>query len=121
MKKSQSSFEFLLLFGIVFLIIISMVGIFINYSNEISRKFDKEYLDNIANEIILKVENVYYLGQDNRITLNFNFPKNIKNITFVHINNTINNVELDILQFEVYDDNRIYNISYLTRESFSKI
>ena len=118
MKRSQSSFEFLLLFGIVFLIIISMVGIFINYSNEISRKFDKEYLDNIANEIILKVENVYYLGQDNRITLNFNFPKNIKNITFIHINNTIDDIELDILQFEVYDDTRIYNISYLTRESF---
>ena len=114
--KSQVSLEFAIIFGISFLIIMIFVGIFFTYSEEASEQIDKKYLDRIANKIINEIENVYFLGYGNRVTLKFNFPQNIFNISIGHFTNLVNgeNVSFNTLNFEVLVNKKKFNLTYLT-------
>ena len=114
--KSQVSLEFMIIFGISFFIVMSLVGIFFTYSGEASREIDRKYIDRTANKIINEIENVYYLGYGNRVTLKFNFPENIFNVTIGHFNNIVNGetIKFDTLNFEVLGDNENLNLTYMT-------
>ena len=102
-KKSQSSFEFLMIFGIGFTIILILGSIFFNYSVEAQRSLDKEQINNLAQEIISNVERVYFLGNGNRITMKTNFPDNIINVTIVHKN--LSGIYFDYLDIETFNIN----------------
>jgi uncharacterized protein (UPF0333 family) len=102
LKKGQSSLEFLMIFGIGFLIILILGGIFFGYIGGAKESLNKDQISNIGNEIINSVEKVYFLGVGNKFILKANFPENINNITIVHLNKS----------GVVYD---YLNISYFTK------
>lgn len=116
-KKSQSSLEFMMIFGIGFVIIIMLSGIFFTYFNSEKQSLDHKHLENIGNEIIMNVEKIYFLGNGNRVTINTNFPEGIQNITIKHYENVningkntsfdylfITTVENETMNFNPYEN-----------------
>lgn len=87
-KKSQAAFEFLMIFGIAFSIILIIAGFFMDFSSSESNKLDRNYLDKVFNEVTAEITKVYFSGVGNRIQLNLNFPNKIKNITLHRKTNT---------------------------------
>lgn len=85
-KKSQSSLEFLIIFGIALSMIIILSGIFFSYSSEASSSLSKDQINKIGNEIILNIDKIYFLGSGNKITINTLFPDSINNISIYHMN-----------------------------------
>lgn len=101
-KKSQSSLEFLMIFGIGFTIILILAGIFFSYFNGEKNTLDSKHLDNIGNEIIQNVEKIYFLGSGNRITINTNFPSGIDRIGIRHYENiTVNSQQISFDYLEI--------------------
>ena len=108
-KKTQSSLEFLMIFGIGFTIILILSGIFFTYFNEEKDTLDSKHIENIGNEITKNVEKIYFLGTGNRITINTNFPDGIENITIVHKNNV--NVGGELISYDYL------NVTYIIKKS----
>mgnify|MGYP006286859653 CR=1 FL=1 len=86
-KFAQSSMEFMLIFGISFIIIAVMGGMFYNYFNVEKKSLDNEHLQRIGGEMMNYVEKVYFLGDGNRLSIDTRFPDGIENITIHHLNN----------------------------------
>ena len=86
-KKSQSSLEFLMIFGIGFTIILILSAIFFNYFNAEKNSLDNKHISNLGNQLMQNTEKIYFLGAGNRVTINTNFPEQIKNMNVVHKNN----------------------------------
>lgn len=105
-NKTQSSLEFLMIFAIGFVIITILGGIFFNYSNESKNTLDNNQIDKIGNELMSNIEKIYFLGNNNMISLNTQFPEGITNFTIEHRNISSN-------QFEYL------NITYLGNKGLS--
>jgi len=86
-KKSQQSFEFLTIFGIGLVLVTILTGIFYTYYSETRNSLDFEHITTIGDELLLNSEEVYYMGQGNRITYQTNFPSMIENITINRVRN----------------------------------
>ena len=82
MKKSQISVEYLIIFGISLTVILILVGVFFNYSDEVSKKLDEDFLETFSSNLIQNVEKIHFLGIGNKMTLKVSFPSNVINITF---------------------------------------
>ena len=59
-KKAQSSLEFLIIFGIGFIMIIALSGVFFSYSSEAKLSLDKTQLEKIGGELISNIEKIYF-------------------------------------------------------------
>lgn len=113
MKKAQSSLDFTLTFGIGFILILILSGIFIYYSGSAKQDLDKKQIEKVGNEIIFNAEKVFFLGDGNRLTLKVTLPIGIANFTIHHINNSngTDTIEFDYLNISSYlDGNRVDNI-----------
>ncbi|MFW6286016.1 MAG: hypothetical protein ACOC16_02740 [Nanoarchaeota archaeon] len=120
-QKSQTSLEFLLIFGISFLIILIMGGIFFSYFNTEKKTLDNQHLQKIGNEMINYVEKVYFLTQGNRLSINTRFPDGIKNITIHHFNNKSvngNNISFDYLNITFYHSNQLVHNIFSPKEPY---
>lgn len=117
LKKSQSSLEFLSIFLIGFTIIIIMSGIFFNYTSEAKQSLDKSQIDKIGNDIISNIENIYFIGQGNKITMKAKFPDYIENFTIHHTNNTLGE-KFDYLNFTIQGEKIFTNQLFLTKELY---
>lgn len=84
MSKGQSSLEFLTIFGISFLIIVVMGGLFYSYSMGAKDTLDKQHLEKSALELIQNIEKIYFQGSGNRITMSFSMPEGINNMYIQH-------------------------------------
>jgi uncharacterized protein (UPF0333 family) len=80
-KRGQTSMEFLILFGFVFLMIIPLVVIFYTQSYETKDALNSNQIRNVETKIADKAESVYYLGEPSKSTLKAYFPDNVVNIT----------------------------------------
>jgi uncharacterized protein (UPF0333 family) len=110
-NKSQVSLEFIMIFGIAFTVILMVVGLFFEFSSSSKKTLDKQYLDKIGTQIKNEIDNIYYLGVGNRISLKVNIPSGIKNIIFLHKKSLkIPIFDYDVLQIQ-YTGNR--NQTYL--------
>ncbi len=103
-KKSQSSLEFLTIFGIALVLILVLSGIFFSYSSGASESLGEDQIRKIGNTIMNNVAKIYFLGSGNKITVKASFPDGIGNISIIHMN--ISNSSGDYNQFD------ILNISY---------
>jgi len=119
LKKSQNSLEFLMIFVIGFIIIILFGAIFFNYSLESKSYLDKNQIDRIGNEIVTNIEKIYFLGNNNMITLNSNFPDGIENFTIVHINFTDRYV--DYINISYYDEKNINHEIFQMSENYIRL
>lgn len=114
--KGQGSLEFLMIFGIGFLLIMIMAGVFFTFSGEAKQSLDKKQLEKIGRDIMNNVENVYFLGSGNRITMNLNMPDGIENITIKHINDS--GEVYDYMEFSFYQNKNLVSEVYLPKENY---
>lgn len=118
MKKSQSSVEFLITFGIGFSLIIILSGIFLTYSEGAKENLDKQQIQKIGQEIIFNVEKIYFLGEGNRVTLNTRFPDNIENFTIYH--SDASGEEFDYLNITYLNNGQFYDEIFTTNELYTR-
>ncbi len=87
-RKTQSSFEYLIIFGIAFSILILVFSLFYRSLEGGKSSVSMEQVKKIGNTIISSVEKVYYLGEGSRITIKVSFPDNINDMYIYHKNNS---------------------------------
>ena len=79
-RKSQISFEYMMVVGMMAIIIIPLVLIYYSYSSSSSSSTSTSQALLIARKIVDSSESVYYLGKPSFTTLTINFPENIDSI-----------------------------------------
>lgn len=104
-KKSQSSLEFLIIFGIAFTLILILSAIFISYSAESKKELDRSQISQIGTQLMINVEKIYFLGDGNKITMVTNFPDNINNLSIHHSQNPDTGENFDYLVFSLGVEN----------------
>lgn len=117
-SKAQSSLEFLMIFGIGFSIIIIIGGLFLTYSSGAKETLDQQQIDRIGQEIISSIEQIYFLGNGNRLTLNFNFPAGVENFTINHANN--GSVDFDYLNITYFYSGGVISEIFTTKEAYTR-
>jgi len=85
-KKSQVSFEYLIILGFIMFIIIGILGVAFLYTGSINDQIKETQLSNCANKIISTAESVFYAGQPSKATITCYLPDNIKNISIEYDN-----------------------------------
>ena len=80
MKKGQASVEFIAIFGFIFLMMIPLILIFFDQSNNVKDAIASNHLRNIAIKIADKAETVYFLGEPSKTTIRTYFPEHIEYI-----------------------------------------
>ncbi len=120
LEKSQASLEFLMIFGIGFFIVMILGGIFFSYFNEGRSKLNSEHLQNIGTSMIEHIEKVYFLGNNNRLSVKFNFPDNVVNMSIHHKKNEVNgvNVSFDYLNISYMAGGDIQDMILTTKEPY---
>jgi len=116
MRKSQSSFEFISIFGIGLVFILILGAIFFNYSSLAQSDLNKKQLDLISSQIMTSIEEIYYLGFGNRVSIKSKFPEGIVNFTIVHKNNS--GLEFDYLNVSFYDGDTIVSNLYTPNKGY---
>jgi len=77
MKKSQISFEYLIIMSFVILVVIGIVIISYVYSGVVKDRIKMTQLENCANKITSTSEAVFYRGVPSKATINCYLPDNI--------------------------------------------
>ena len=118
--KSQSSFEFLVIFGIGLTLIAVLSGIFFSYSNSAESNLNRIQIEKIGKEIISNVEKIYFLGSGNKITYKANFPSGISNITIVHMNNSNSTTKIlfDYLNITYYNNGNLTSSIFTANQNY---
>ncbi|MCA9496194.1 MAG: hypothetical protein KC589_04585 [Nanoarchaeota archaeon] len=121
--KSQSSMEFLVIFGISFTLILLLGSLFFSYSSGAKSELDQRQIEKFAGEMITNIEKVYFLGQGNRVTMKTRFPNGIENFSIIHINssnpsNPGSSILFDQLSVTYYFEDQIVNNLFETRDFY---
>ncbi|MBD3252165.1 hypothetical protein GF386_00345 [Candidatus Pacearchaeota archaeon] len=77
MKKSQISFEYLIIMSFVVLAVTGIIIITYVYSGVVKDRIKMNQLENCANKIISTAEAVFYKGVPSKATINCYLPENI--------------------------------------------
>lgn len=85
-NKAQASLEYMSIFGIVFVLIAMVGGIFFAYTNTAKANLDQEQLNKIGTELIDDIQKIYFFGDTNRRTYKTTFPQGIEAMSIHHIN-----------------------------------
>jgi len=76
--KAQSSVEFLLIVGFAMMMILPLVVIFFEQSENLNTGISSSQTDKISSDIVDAADEVYYLGAPSKKTLSLYFPDSIK-------------------------------------------
>lgn len=119
-NKSQSSLEFLLIFGIGFTLTVILGGIFFTYSYDAKSELDQKQITKTCDELMSNIEKIYFLGNNNMITLTSKFPDGIDNFTIVHINNSnlTTSMEFDYINVSYISNNVLVSNIFSTKENY---
>jgi hypothetical protein len=82
-KRSQISFEYVIILGFVMIVIIGILGVALFYSGSIKDRIKVIQVNNFANKIISTAESVYYYGEPSKATISAYLPDGIKDITIM--------------------------------------
>ncbi len=80
-KRGQVAIEYISIMGFVMIIVIFLVYTAQYYSREVQDTTSLQQVDKIAKLIIDSAEQVYYLGEPSKLTLNVNMPARVENIS----------------------------------------
>lgn len=80
-KRSQISFEYLIIMGFITFVIIGILGIALFYSGGIKDRIKITQMTDCANKIISTAESVFYSGYPSRATRSCYLPEGIQNVT----------------------------------------
>lgn len=82
MKKGQVSIEFLIITGFSFFLIIPVMLLFLTEARDINEDITSVQVQKLADELVDAVNNVYYLGDPTKKTINIYIPKFVQSATF---------------------------------------
>jgi len=84
MLKGQVSVEFLMITAFAFLLIIPIMLLFLIEAQDINEDITSVQVKKLADELEDAVNNVYYLGEPTKKTINIYVPKFVDSIDFVN-------------------------------------
>ena len=113
-KKSQSSMEFLIIFGISLLFIFLISMLFFNFILGSKENFDKKQIDLIMTNLMSNIEKIYFQGIGNRMTYEFNMPDGLQNMYIKHYRN--HTVDIDSVPTNISFDVLVLNFTSSTLE-----
>ena len=79
-KKGQASMEFMIIIGFMLTILIPLSILYYQHVSNMNTDVKAEQLQKVANEIVDKAEEVYYLGSPSKITIKAYIPNDVKDI-----------------------------------------
>jgi len=79
-NKGQISFEYLVLMGFVTLVISTLLGISLFYTNGIQDQLRITQATKFANKIVSTAEYVFYAGEPSKATITVYLPENVEEI-----------------------------------------
>ncbi|MEK6983463.1 MAG: hypothetical protein AABX33_02735 [Nanoarchaeota archaeon] len=82
-RKSQSSFEYLLVVALTFAIIVPTSYIFYSYSKDSGQEIADAQITKIGTSIIDAAESAFHFGHGSKITLELNIPKDIAAVAII--------------------------------------
>lgn len=80
MRKAQSSFEYILLVGVVMLLIVPGAIVFYNYSKRSNEDLARATIYRIGSDLTDSVQKVYYFGESSWETSRFVVPDSVRKI-----------------------------------------
>ncbi|MFC1697662.1 hypothetical protein ACFL1H_04990 [Nanoarchaeota archaeon] len=78
--KGQVSFEYLMVVGFAFLLIIPAIAIFFSASTAATEQVNYGRLEQIGNLIMTESDRIYYAGGNSKVTLEFNMPDQVNDV-----------------------------------------
>jgi len=84
MKKTQASAEYILVSAVILLIILPIISIFYSYSHESNEEIRQSQVNKIGIEIVDAAEQVYYLGESSKTSLDATMPDGVEKIEIWH-------------------------------------
>lgn len=94
------SIEFLIIMGFAFLLIIPVMLLFLTEAQDLNEDITAVQVQKLASELIDAVDNVYYLGEPTKKTINIYIPKYVEGASFVS-NRIIFNVSTGTAEYAV--------------------
>jgi len=79
-KKAQASAEYILVSSLILLIILPTIYIFYSYSNKSSEEIRQSQVNKVGTDIVDAAEQVYYLGEPSKTTLDAIMPDGVEKI-----------------------------------------
>ncbi|MBA3064027.1 hypothetical protein FP803_01175, partial [Candidatus Woesearchaeota archaeon] len=76
-KRAQAAMEYLLVGSLVTLIIIPTMYVFYGYSQTSNEEVKQSQLNKVGTDIVDIAEQVYYLGEPSRVTIDAAMPEGI--------------------------------------------
>jgi len=77
MNKAQASMEYLLVAGLIILVILPSIYIFYSYSHRSNVEISQSQLNKVGRGIVDAAEEVYYLGEPSKTTLELTMPEGV--------------------------------------------
>lgn len=81
-KKAQVGIEYIIIFGFLTFVLITIMSIAFFYSSGIKDRLKTAQVNNYANKIIATSETVFYYGNPSKATIRVYLPEGIQNIEF---------------------------------------
>ncbi len=79
-KEGQASVEFMIIIGFMLTILIPLSILYYQHVYNMNTDVKAEQLQKVANEVVDKAEEVYYLGSPSKITIKAYIPNDIEDI-----------------------------------------
>ncbi len=79
--KAQAAMEYLMIAGFVMLIMLPLVYLVYNYTQESGADIVNAQITKLGRDLVNNAESVYYFSSPSKITLDFNMPRGVHNIT----------------------------------------
>ena len=79
-KRGQAATEYLLVGSLITLIIIPAIYIFYGYSQSSNKEIEQSQLNKVGTDIVSVAEQVYYLGEPSKVTIDETMPAGIVGI-----------------------------------------
>ncbi len=118
-KKGQASMEYMAIFGIGFLLVAMIGGLFFSYTNSAKKTLDVDQVNKIGTELIDDIQKIYFFGDSNRRTYKTTFPKGIENFTIHHVNES--GLVYNYLNITLLNDDFYNSLIFQTSEDYINI
>ena len=79
-KRGQAATEYLLVGSLITLIIIPAIYIFYGYSQSSNKEIEQSQLNKVGTDIVNIAEQVYYLGEPSKVTIDATMPSGIAGV-----------------------------------------
>ncbi|MFH1589636.1 MAG: hypothetical protein ABIB43_03670 [archaeon] len=83
MEKGQVSMEFLMVTGFAFLLIVPVLILFLTHTQDLNEDITAVQITKLGKELVDAADNVYYLGQPTKKTIQIYIPKFVESVEFI--------------------------------------